>query len=317
MAPNAQEWQAALDAMERRGGTHAKISLCELFSLFSDRNLQSFPQRLTVMEVRLLLHPLHSLVFNYRQVMGILGSRSGCSTGSDRARSHSSSSDTFSDIHRLIRHWFAVYNAVDIRGTRLATVARAVVMQYHVISINLLCSMKQFECFARRESPELTADLASEIQEDIGKHVPELLAHCGQILRHTYETDVKLRPIWWSLAVYRASLVLWVYSITRRLHDAKLGRKCLTFGPMVSLDTVNFSDPSISQYILYGEGQPQLASVKGKPVSLERPRQVLGRCIEDFGPGPRQWRLARALQCKLERLSQIWDVVHNVIEESR
>ncbi|KAH8660419.1 hypothetical protein BX600DRAFT_551818 [Xylariales sp. PMI_506] len=318
MAPNAEKWKSVLEAMQRNVSAQSRGSLYELFLLFAEDKLDLFRRNLNVMDMRLLLHPLHSMVFNYSQVKWSLGTGFEYSTATP-GKLGAFSTEAFGEIHDLLRRWYLVFTAVDVQGARLAVVARATLMQYHAIAVNLLCSMKRLEAFCRRENPQAEEDVARSIEQELSKHSAELLVHCGQILRLVRETDIKLRPPWWSLAVYRASLVLWVYSLTREMarKSRKGGQTSTLSGPPVALDALPFFDPVISHFVLYKAGIPHLTvGDKNIQVGMEEPREVLKTCIEAFGRGPRIWRIARALQCKLESVCRNWEPMHQRLEES-
>ena len=312
MAPDAQTWKAAFDETQRSPDNDSRLSLHELFSLFAEHGLQDFGRDLNLMDLRLLLHPLHSVVSNYCQVTATLNAQSKRSrNASNRIRS---SSQIFEEIHNLARRWLAAFQTLNIQGTRLLAAARAALIQYHLININLLCSFKALELFSQKGEPEIIGELASSIQEELDKHSPELLLHCGQILRLVRDADVKLRPPWWSIAVYRATLVIWVYSITRKFVHKQIGQDHLPSGPAVALDTLPFFDPNLSHYLLHRIGDPHVTAEDGTVISVDRPRAVLQTGIEAFGRGRRLWRLTRGLQCKLEALYRDWNNIHEQLE---
>lgn len=318
MAPDARTWKAAFDETQWHSpDDDSCLSLHELFSLFAEDRLQDFGRDLNVMDLRLLLHPLHSVVSNYSLVIASLGARSKRSQNTS-IRNRPSSSQTFDEIHNLTRRWLTAFQALDIQGTRLLAAARATLIQYHLISINLLCPFKTLEQFSRKEDSGIIGELASMIKEELNKHFPELLLHCGQIFRLVRETDVKLRPLWWSIAVYRSTLVLWVYSIAQKyaLHlQLKHGRQDRRrLGPPVALDMLPFFHPNLSHYLLHRVGDPHLTAVDGTVISIDSPRAVLQTGIETFGRGHRLWRLTRGLQCKLEALYRKWESIHEQFE---
>lgn len=317
MAPDARQWREVLSSFSEGGDEDPGCSLSELFSLFAEDRLYDLGRNLNVMEMRLLLHPLHALVSNYSQITASLNVRSKRNQNRpDKIRP--SHSQTFDEIHSLCRRWLIIFETIDIQGARLTVVARATLVQYHLISINLLCSFKTFESFSRREGPENVVNFACSVQETLGVHLPELLAHCGQILRLVRSSDVKLRPPWWSVAVYRAGLVLWVCSITRKYFLRRTGQGQLnSSGPPVVLDgAAGLFDPALSRYLLSGVGRPCLTCPTDSEslVYVDHPRSVLQVCIEAFGRGLRLWRLTRGLQCKMETLYGDWDEIHSELE---
>lgn len=318
MAPDAHTWKQILRSIGNRQSEDSRRSLRELFLLFLEDRLKDFGQELNVMDMRLLLHPLHALVSNASQIGFSLNTRSKRAANM-RSRFRLSHSQAFDEIHSLLNRWLAVFETIDIQGARLAVVARATLIQYHLISISLLVSFKTLEAFARREKPEVVAEFACSIQEDLVKYHPELLLHCGQILRLIQDTDVKLRPPWWSAAVYRATLALWVYSITRKYVLQRVAQHHLTpSGPQVALDAaMGLLDPTLSRYVLSGVGRPYFtaSTEQASIVYIDNPRQVLQASIEAFGRGLRLWRLTRGLQCQMEKLYRDWEDAHSELEK--
>lgn len=317
MAPTAGKWRAIQGNIKNRGADIGSSSLAELFALFAEDRLDNFGRKLNLMDMRLLLHPLHGLVSSYSQITTSLNARS---KRSDNIRSSvkPAHSQTFDHIHSLCRRWHAVFETVEVEGARLTVVARATLVQYHLICINLLCSFPTFEMFARKGDSERFPEMADRIQEDLANNSPELLVHCGQILRHIRVTDVKLRPPWWSAAVYRAGLVLWGWSITNRLAlGSRHPPSSIDSQPLIALDAMlGLFDPTISRYLLTGRGIPHLTAVvdDGSVIRMTDPKAVLKVCIEAFGRGPRLWRFTRGMQCKMETLLRDWDDVHSQIQ---
>lgn len=315
MAPDAQKWNDVLGRFGNDDAHGSGCSLNEMFSLFTEDRLSDLGRRPSVMELRLLLHPLHSLVANYGQIITNLNARSKQSP--DRLnRTVSSHSQTFNDIHTLCKRWLIAFETIDVNGARLVTVARATLMQYHLICLNLLCCFKSLETFSRRERPEELVELACNIQSSIGTHIPEAFVHCGQILRLIRSTDTKLRPPWWSVAMYRATIVLWVGSITRK-YMLQQRRGIPLTGPRIALDQMaGIFDPALSRYLAAGFGTPCLSdpAQNGALVDWDNPRAILQTCIEAFGRGPRLWRLTRGLQSKLEAMSRDWESTLDQLE---
>lgn len=312
MAPDAQKWKEAFEGTRGDGAEEARTSLRELFALFSEDRLEDFGRKLGPMDLRLLLHPLHSVVANFQQVSASLSIRSN-RHGGEPCRPRPSYSRTFEEIHGLTRRWLVAFDGVDIHGARLAAVSRAILIQYHLICINLLAPFKTLEAFSRKERPDHMERLAAMIQDELKPDFAELLLHCGQILRLVRGIDVKLRPVWWSVAVYRAAIVLWAYSVSRRF-ESPAATGSTKSGTLVPLDTLPFLDPDLSHYLRYRVGTSHLTEIDGTVVPIDCPRAVLRTCIETFGRGPRLWRLTKGLQSKLEALYRNWEPVHQQFE---
>ncbi|KIW38761.1 uncharacterized protein PV06_09706 [Exophiala oligosperma] len=109
------------------------------------------------------------------------------------------------------------------------------------------------------------------------------IAHAGNVLELVMRSDSHvLRPIWWPLAVCRAALVLWCYSVglfvdtdtTTGVAPASLARSVL-----VSLNVPgNLHDP-IGRIVQQGEGMPCIQDSRGAFVPLHDIPGILDLCI--------------------------------------
>ena len=304
MAPDAQKWGEALRKTHHNECDRYRCSLHELFASFAEDRLEDLGRRLGPMDLRLLLHPLHSIVSNYRQITASIHAR---------PRTHTSSaygvrpwlSQTFEEIHGLMQRWLVVFENLDDHGARQAAVAQASLIQYHLICINLFTCFKTLESYSRNKCPDFLEGLATTSQEGLSLDNPELLLHCGQVLRLIRAIEQPLRPIWWSAAIYRATIVLWVCSVSRKHAPRPIGRQSLDSIPLVPLDTLPFYDPNLSHYLRYKIGRPYLTTKDGVIVHLDDPRAVLSTCMEPLeGHGQRMTRLTKGLYLKLQALSR-------------
>lgn len=116
------------------------------------------------------------------------------------------------------------------------------------------------------------------------------IAHAGNILKLIISTDSDvLRPIWWPLAVSRAALVLWSYSIGLFVDTgtvAGVDPTVLTRSPLVSLNAPDTTHDPIGRVIQQGEGMPCIQNSTGMFVPLHDVSGVLDLCMGLFQNPP-------------------------------
>ena len=109
------------------------------------------------------------------------------------------------------------------------------------------------------------------------------IAHAGNILKLILCSDYHvLRPIWWPLAVSRAALVLWCYSIGLFVDTgttAEVDPATLAHSPLVSLNAPDTAHEPIGRIIQQGEGMPCIQNSKGTFVPLHDISGVLDLCM--------------------------------------
>ena len=213
-ASNSAEWEDVLTkSLEMREAAFSRCSVHELFQEFVKGDLLSIRGNiLGPCHLRLLLYPLHSLVTHLTQLLSFapLGAP-GQRTWSSRTVSMNLQLE---ETTRLLQQWhkMAMYLCADVN----CPAWRANFVLHHVSALNLAVSIPDVESAARTENSQsqcenITLSLACQLAI---RDFPEAVFHSRQILQHLVAISPSLRPCWWSLALYRATIALWACAMT-------------------------------------------------------------------------------------------------------
>lgn len=309
-AKSAQSW---LDAYEKlcRSSNRYVPSLHDLFSRFIDGELVTHSVQLSPFQLRLLLHPLQSLVCHLRQFLSCF-SDGGSYCKASQAVSKSATRARLEDIQRLLQQWYTLSTPCtqsdsENAGNPLCATSTANLIIYHLISLNTLICFPDIERLARRE-----VALSSWLQMRGHEDVEETLFHCGQVLRLVRSMAERVRPPWWSAAVYRVALIAWATSMAR--HD---GRDNLSSAVTDSdtqtpfaIDGLPADHESVMRYMKARKGTPMFSKADGALVALDVPETVLRHCIEIL-EADSTMRLTGGIHDKLVRLVERWSVESN------
>jgi len=313
LAKDSTEWLAALQQTNNInttgsgwGSPNSQLevrpltpSLCDLFQDLLHDNISRHYEQLSPLQLKLLLHPLQSLLCHLRQVLSCFSDFFGARRGS-RTVTKASTMLRLEEVQSLLQKWYELC-AVHAKADPTCPVTRANLVLYHLISLNAVTSFPEIERLARREafdgsSRELTARYKRCI------HQPEeVLIHCGQVIRLVSSMPREGRPHWWSTAIYRASLILWVESLSRTDINSQRMEK----GPMFAIDAVMPDDRSVVSYLWNGEGVPVLT--KGERHVELVPDEVLNHAVGLLEQGVSA-RVSDGIKRKLQALSRNWSV---------
>lgn len=308
LAEDSDEWLAVLKQTYGQNemlnpnslsATTISPSLCDLFQDFLHDNISRRHGQLSALELKLLLHPLQSFLCHLRQVISCfsddLSHRRGTMTVT-----MASSLLRLEEVKSLLQKWFE-YCSYHLRTNPECPVTRENLVFYHLISLNAVTSFPEMERLARRE------DFGGSVWELSARHKrciyqsEEAIVHCGQVLRLVASMPKEDRPNWWSAAIYRATITLWVDSLSRldpmtRKHEQ---------GDFFVIDAVTSDHLSVSSYLWNGEGIPVLTNRGGGYVQLEKPDAVLTHCIRLLDEGV-PVRMSDGIGRKLKKLFHNW-----------
>lgn len=328
LAPDVTSWQQLLTRDNDSGvGSYStqplpRPSLRTLFQWFLNDDLTPAKQQyLSPLTLRLLLHPLHALVYNCRQLLDCLGgascprSFSPITKASTHVRMH--------EIRSLLQRWLDLYKSSLLAPWGSPTgsssdpndvLNTATLITFHVINLNTVASIPDIEDLARGELSDREVRHFSQEAAYFVHSPKEAVFHAGRILGLLRGLDRKTRPPWWPAALYRATLTLWACSVF--------------YGPMWTSQSTSYllideqEGDSLDPYswnLVRGTGKddmvgshwdsrspalvPALKNPSGTsaPVTLEHPTQVLETCLLVFDTGVAT-RMSEGIRGKLSQL---------------
>ncbi|OAG45115.1 hypothetical protein AYO21_00463 [Fonsecaea monophora] len=317
LARNSEEWKQVLDhedgviqtcseALSQR----PKHSLRLLFQLFLDNDLNQSGLAITPLRLRLLLYPIQTLIQQYCQLLNIF-SDSGISVTVSKTMTRTSSLIRVEEIQNLLQRWWSLTEMCVPVGGRQQRMTEANYILYHLISLDVHTSFKEMEAFARGCRPDWTSSRTPYTAERWIYAVPEALFHCGQILRLVRDMPPNARPVWWAAAIYRVTIVLWIYSLSYTFGPSQPaqphpGLDSIKQQEPIQIDQVLSKDPRTIQFLKYNRGDPRLTKSDGTSAKFDSPSTVLALCIAAVDGGPGSSWFATGVKQKLEHLAKLW-----------
>lgn len=253
-------------------------SLCGLFRDMLSDNIERRHGQLSPLQLKLLLHPLHSSLCHLHQALSfhseVYSSRQGT-----RTVTRASNLLRLQEAQSLLQKWYDLCE-FHAKNDPNCQITRANLVLYHLISLNVVTYFPEIERLARKDDFDGTnLELSLRYKRCI-YNPGEALFHCGQVIRLVTSMPKEGRPRWWSVAIYRVTMILWLESVSRvETYTQRLNK-----GPIFPIDAVTPDHPSVKSYLWNGEGIPVLSKADGY-VELQQPNEVMKHCISllDFG----------------------------------
>jgi hypothetical protein len=355
MSPNAEQWFANVQSIY---GCTANVnpqlltspsltpSLCDLFQDFLHDNLSRRQSSLSPQQLRLLLHPLQSLLCHLRQMLSCFSDVLSTRRATSRTVTKATTMMRLEEVQALLQKWYELTMSFYKTNPNCAT-TRCNLVLYHLISLNAVTNFPEMERLARREGFDGSYWELSLRHKRCVYNREEAVFHCGQVMRLLRSMAPDRRPCWWPAAIYRATLILWVDSIARLdpnfqkaqaaaashhhspppaqtpgadqqqqqqgqdLPSAGSGRGSISSGSgnVVVIDQVTPEDPSVIAYLWSGggEGVAVLTRRDGTTAGLDKPSDVLSYGIMAIDEGVSS-RIGDGIKRKLMTLGSNWNV---------
>ena len=278
---NSVEWQQA-SKESYASNNHEDVSLAHLFQ---DLLRDELAMQLSPLQVKLLLHPLQTLVCHLTQILscfyGLQDPRH-----STRPLMSASTLMRIEEVQSLLHKWFdlAMHNHLANPDCRITDGS---LVLYHVLYLNTVSYFPVIERMAQKEDssmfePTFRAQSLYQPQK--------AMFHAGQILRLITKMPRDGRPPWWAAALYRATLILWVSALSHEHREQ---------GPLVALDNISPEEPAAKAFLNAGYGS---ASIGGKVLD---PEGVVLYCGELLGEGA-PTRFSDGVRRKLKSFLDNW-----------
>lgn len=289
-------------------GPHPPMpSLCQLFQDFLHGNLVRRRDSLSPQQLRLLLHPLQSLLYHLRQVLSYVPDQSPKVSTVPR----------FEEVRALLQIWYKLSTDFSRANPNCAATHCNLVL-YHLISLNAVTNFLEVERFARREGFDKSDwELGFRHKRCIMQR-EEAIFNCGQVMRLLRQMPIDCRPSWWSVALYRALLILWVDSICHldsslsTLEDHGSGNDNINFdnsegsSSLVAIDQITPEDQATIDRLLDRDGIPVLTRIDHSFFTLKSPPDILSYGIQRIQEAI-STRISDGIHRKLLTLASNWD----------
>ena len=296
-------WQRNLD---RATGSqnNPRMSIRDLFRFFMDGELAKSNACLSLTQLRLLLHPIQSLVIHLQQILSYMPDGNG-TRRAPQAMTKLKMLVRLEEVRSLLEYWYSLALRSSRYRTHCSSAMHANLIIYHLVSLNTLSWMPEIEMFARREAKMAQLQPHPILKLDCAENAEQVFFHCGQILRLIRLMPEDARPPWWPAAVYRAALTAWITSMTKARAQSLLSSLGRDTYQHFAIDAMTPEDPTLVQYLHTGEGQPMLSKGNGTMVSLEIPHNILVHYVESLSEKCTT-RFQDAIRNKLTKLMERW-----------
>lgn len=307
-AKSAAEWSSIFEQVHEFSGGYSSVgsgarplSLRDLFRHFLDDEMIPLGIEMTPLQLRLLLHPLQSLVCQYGQLLSCF-SDSMSSRSMNRAVSAASTRDRLVEVQALLQRWYDLAERY-CKANPMCAMMQANLVMFHLISLNAVTNFPEIERLARREGFDGTYQQLVWIHKRCISDVEEAVFHCGQVFRLIRSMPRGIRPPWWAGAIYRVAIILWTDSLTHHETATPNNGMFPVPGPSFAIDVLPADHPLIVRYLTKREGVPCVTKRDGSQLPIDHAFTILQHCIEVIDEGAAT-RFSDGIRGKLERLAR-------------
>ncbi|KAK1836289.1 hypothetical protein QBC39DRAFT_326842 [Podospora conica] len=309
MAHNADEWLAVqadfglVDATQKLAiSPPASSSLRQLFDDFVNDTLGPQQHNLSAQQLRLLLYPLQTLISDQRHLVRSL---TNGTNGMMRNELQAAAEHQMTQLEQLLAKWYLLARNQPSYDENCA-VTRCNMALFYLISMHSAVDFSEIEKFARREKFDGSdTELWMSKKRRLDSRALALY-NAGQVLRWLRAMPRDRRPAWWSLAMYRVTLVIWADSMLRLDPHFQQLNKPTGAGPLIPIDMAPVVDNDTLFKCLKGEfGTPVLTLPDGVQVNMDKPLVVLLYGVKGIEEGA-STRLGDGIVRKLVKLADIW-----------
>lgn len=308
-ARSAAEWSSVFEQVHEFSGGYSSIgsgarplSLRDLFKHFLDDELIPLGIEMTPLQLRLLLHPLQTLICQLGQLLSCFSDSATSRSKSTQAVTVSSTRGRLSEVQCLMQRWFDLAERY-LKVNPMCAMMQTNLVIFHLISLNAVTNFSEIEKLARRESFDGTYQQLIYLQQRCIADVQEAVFHCGQVFRLIRSMPRGIRPPWWAGAVYRVGLVLWANSLAEKEAATPENNLNTVPGPSFAIDALPAEHALIVRYITKREGVPCVTKRDGSQMSIDNAYPVLQHCVEVIEEGA-STRFSDGIRAKLERLAR-------------
>jgi len=308
-AKSAAEWSGIFEQVHEFSGGYSSVgsgarplSLRDLFRHFLDDEMIPMGIEMTPLQLRLLLHPLQSLVCQYGQLLSCFSDSMSSRNKATRAMTAQSTRARLEEVQSLLQRWFDLAERY-LKANPMCAMMQTNLMIFHLISLNAVTNFPEIERLARRENFDGTYQQLVWTHKRCIFDVEEAVFHCGQVFRLVRSMPRGIRPPWWAAAIYRVGLILWTDSLLRKDNSTPNGGMFPVPGPSFAIDALPADHPLIVRYLTKREGVPCVTKRDGSQMTIDHAFPMLQHCVEVIDEGA-STRFSDGIRSKLDRLAR-------------
>ena len=257
---------------------------------------------MTPLQLRLLLHPLQSLVCQYGQLLSCFSDSLASRSNNTRTVTAASTRARLGEVQSLLQRWFDLAERY-LNANPVCAMMQTNLIIFHLISLNAVTNFADIEKLARRENFDGTYQQLVWLHKRCIADIEEAVFHCGQVFRLIRSMPRGVRPPWWAGAIYRVALVLWTDSLITKETISPSNGMFPVPGPSFAMDALPADHPLIVRYLTKREGVPCVTKRDGTQLGIDQAFNVLQHCIEVISEGAAT-RFSDGIRTKLERLAR-------------
>ncbi|EMD00242.1 hypothetical protein BAUCODRAFT_154260 [Baudoinia panamericana UAMH 10762] len=311
-AKSAAEWSSIFEQVHEFSGGYSSVgsgarplSLRDLFRHFLDDEMIPLGIEMTPLQLRLLLHPLQSLVCQCGQLLSCFSDPASRNSNnkSPRAMTAASTRTRLEEVQTLLQRWYDLAERY-LKANPMCPIMQTNLVVFHLISLNAVTNFPEIERLARRENVDGTYQQLVWAHKRCISDVEEAVFHCGQVFRLVRSMPRGIRPPWWAGAIYRAGLILWTDSLLHRESITPNSNGMFPVpGPSFAIDALPADHPLIVRYLTKREGVPCVTKRDGSQMAIDQAFPILQHCLEVIDEGV-VTRFSDGIRSKLERLAR-------------
>ena len=306
-AKSAAEWSGIFERVHEFSGGYSSVGsgarpmcLRDLFRLFINESIVPQGIQLTPLHLRLLLHPLQSLVCQFRQLLTCLpdqGFRVSAKTvtaASTRVR--------LEEVQGMLQRWYDLADRY-LKSNRFCPLMQANLVMFHLVSLNAVTDFPKIEKLARREGIDGSYQSMLMMHRQCISDVEEAIFHAGQVVRLIRNMPRSTRPPWWAGAMYRVAIIFWCDSLVRGEMSTPTIPNFQLPDSAFPIDGLPPDHPVVIHYLTKREGTPSLTRRDGSHMAIDNPFAVLFHCVDVISEGV-PTRFSEGICNKLTKLAR-------------
>ncbi|KIV91966.1 hypothetical protein PV10_06451 [Exophiala mesophila] len=289
------EWLAARQTRlkhETESNTIRPPSLAALYWLFVRDDFLHLDVEITPLQLRLLQCAIQEQILQHSQSVRFMNVDkaypnlpSGASTVS---RSTACAQLRLEEIHSLLVRWFILSKRIQV-SVFSSEISVACHLMHHLISMELYICFEDVQCLAGKDGLEVGQVLVPQfVRWAKSPSCLKAISHAGEVIKILQSSMIgehnnQLRPLWWPVALTRATLVLWSYGISDHIatrHDVATEGSAVESLRLISVNDVNEQSGPYGKVVQIGEGQPCLSNASGLMIPINHVSKMLDVALE-------------------------------------